>query len=65
MTQQKERWIAHNQKDIPKRLKPETLVRVAFENGATSTHPREALWWFGLNHYGSNIIGYQIVEQEK
>lgn len=60
----KERWIAHNQDGMPKRLHPNTLVNIWFE-WATAEFPpalnTPACGWGWGN--GTGIIGYQTVQE--
>lgn len=64
----KEKWIAHNQNEMPKRLKPETLVTVRLEDGTTYLHPISAKYWRwskGDGDLGRDIVVYKIVGEDK
>lgn len=54
MTKHKERWIAHNQDGMPKRLKPNTLVKFKMRRYEPMTSYAGDIGW-------SVIIAYQIV----
>lgn len=61
----KERWIAHNQNGMPRRLKPDTLVNVAFRDVVFDLEPETVEWWSAswcLIDPEFRIIAYQIVE---
>lgn len=64
--QHKPRWIAHNQNCMPARLKPDTMVNVAFRDGVIGYNdPADAWCWTKFDEPNINIIAYQIAEETK
>lgn len=66
----KPRWIAHNQNCMPARLKPDTLVNVAFRDGdqheCLEASKHKVCWKVNNNKLcAADIIAYQIVEETK
>lgn len=64
----KPRWIAHVTNCMPARLKPDTLVNVAFKSDVFDTCPMTAEWWeasWCISDPASRIIAYQILEETK
>lgn len=65
----KEKWIAHNTSEMPRRLKPDTLVNVAYvavhNNGELFNYWHPAIAWMVDWWVDGAIIAYQIVEERK